>query len=147
MAAAIGADRTGIRISPAFNIQDVIEDDETATRSTYDALLAGIDDLGLAYLHVLGDPAAELVIHLREAFSGSFILNTGFVEVTSIDDVERILNAGEADVVAVGRPFLSNPDLADRWRRGAALNEHDPETHYTGGEHGYTDYPRRASGS
>jgi N-ethylmaleimide reductase len=69
------------------------------------------------------------------------VVNSGFGEVTSLEDVERILDEDLADLVAVGRPFLANPDLAGRWRRGAPLNEPDQATFYGGGAEGYTDYP------
>jgi N-ethylmaleimide reductase len=90
---------------------------------------------------VLGDPASELVRDLRTRFGGPLIANTGFSSVTALDDVERIIGADLADLVAVGREFIANPDLAERWRTGAALNEPDAGTFYGGGAEGYTDYP------
>jgi 2,4-dienoyl-CoA reductase-like NADH-dependent reductase (Old Yellow Enzyme family) len=144
VAAAIGAERVGIRISPAHNIQGVLEEDEVDTRETYDALADGIDDLGLAYLSILADPESKLVADLRERFGGPVILNSGFADQTTLSEVERILDADLGDLVAVGRPFLANPDLAERWRVGAELNEPDPDTFYGGGAEGYTDYPTLA---
>jgi len=141
VAQAIGPDRVGIRISPAHNIQGAIEDDPIETQATYDALIEGIVDLGLAYLSILADPRSDLVADLRKRFDGPVILNTGFSHVTSLASVESILNEGLADVVAVGRPYLANPDLAERWRTGATLNEPNPNTFYGGGTEGYTDYP------
>jgi 2,4-dienoyl-CoA reductase-like NADH-dependent reductase (Old Yellow Enzyme family) len=141
VAEAIGADRVGIRISPAHNIQGVLEEDEVETRETYEALVDGIADLGLAYLSILGAPDDKLVQNLRERFGGPVILNSGFSEVTTLEEVEQILEDGAADLVAVGRPFLANPDLAERWRQGAPLNEPNPATFYGGGAEGYTDYP------
>mgnify|MGYP000061824601 CR=1 FL=1 len=141
VAEAIGADKVGIRISPAHNIQGVLEEDPAETRATYEALVDGIADLGLAYLSVLADPRAELTQDLRRRFGGTTILNTGFAEQTTYDDVATLLDEDFADLVAVGRPFLANPDLAQRWRTGAALNEPDPATFYGGGAEGYTDYP------
>ncbi len=140
VAEAIGAERVGIRISPAHNIQGVLEEDEADTRATYEALVDGIADLGLAYLSILADPRTQLVFDLRKRFGGPVILNTGFADVTSLDDVERILDEGLGDLVAVGRPYLANPDLAERWRTGAELNEPNPATFYGGGAEGYTDY-------
>lgn len=141
VAAEIGADRVGIRISPAHNIQGVLEEDAVETRATYEALITGIADLGLAYLSILADPTSGLVADLRALFGGPVIENSGFAKVTSLADVERILDDGLADLVAVGRPFLANPDLAARWRIGAPLNEPDSSTFYGGGAEGYTDYP------
>lgn len=141
VAAAIGGQRVGIRISPAHNVQGAIETDPQATRRTYETLLDGIADANLAYLSVLADPAAELTQHLRSRFDGSFIVNSGFDSHTTLAEVETILARDLADVVAVGRPFLANPDLALRWRAGADLNKPDSKTFYGGGAHGYTDYP------
>ena len=141
VAAAIGADRVGIRISPAHNIQGVLEQDEADTAATYEALVMGIAPLGLAYLSILGDPEADLVRDLRKRFDGPVILNTGFSSVTQLADVEDILERDLGDLVAVGREFLANPDLVRRWREGAPLNEPDQATFYGGGAEGYTDYP------
>ena len=138
---AIGADRVGMRISPAHNIQGVLEEDESETRATYEALVEGIADLDLAYLSILADPRGQLVADLRKLFGGPVILNSGFADITALADVERILDEGLGDLVAVGRPYLANPDLAERWRKGAELNEPNPATFYGGGAEGYTDYP------
>lgn len=142
VAEAIGADRVGIRISPSHNIQGVLEEDPSETVPTYDALIDGIADLGLAYLSILADPRSDLVADLRKRFGGPVVLNTGFGEVTTLETVEAILDDDLGDLVAVGRPFLANPDLAERWRRGAALNTPNPKTFYGGGAEGYTDYPK-----
>ena len=141
MADAIGADKVGLRISPAHNIQGVLETDPEETERAYTALVEGIADLGLAYLSILGDPAGDLFQTLRKGFGGIVIANTGFAEVTDIDEVKQVVDGGQADLVAVGRPFLANPDLVERWRTGAELNEPNPDTFYGGGAEGYTDYP------
>ncbi len=141
VAEAIGADRVGIRISPAHNIQGVLEEDAADTRETYELLVDGIADLGLAYLSILADPTTDLVADLRARFGGPVVLNSGFSDVTTLESVDKILSEDLADVVAVGREFLANPDLAERWRTGAELNEPDQATFYGGGAEGYTDYP------
>jgi len=141
VAEAIGAERVGIRISPAHNIQGVLEEDTADVRATYDALVDGIADLGLAYLSILADPASDLLRDLRERFDGPVIINSGFGEVTTLDSVEGLLERDLGDLVAVGRPFLANPDLPRRWREGLELNEPNPATFYGGGAEGYTDYP------
>ncbi|WP_370890556.1 alkene reductase [Janibacter sp. GXQ6167] len=138
---AIGADRVGMRISPAHNIQGVIEDDAEQTRETYETLVDGIAPLGLAYLSILADPRAELTTDLRRRFGGVVVLNSGFGTVTTRTEAEELVASGAADLVAVGRPFLANPDLPARWARDAELNDPDPSTFYGGGAHGYTDYP------
>jgi N-ethylmaleimide reductase len=141
VAEAIGAERVGIRISPAHNIQGVLEQDEADVAATYESVVEGIAPLGLAYLSILGDPESDLVRDLRKRFDGPVILNTGFSSVTGLADVEDILERDLADVVAVGREFLANPDLVRRWREGAELNTPDDATFYGGGAKGYTDYP------
>ena len=78
---------------------------------------------------------------LRERFDGVMFLNDGFGDVTTLGSVEELLETGLADAVVVGRPFLANPDLDERWRQGAELNEPDQATFYGGGAEGYTDYP------
>ena len=122
----------------------MLEEDPADTRATYETLVDGIADLGLAYLSILAEPAAELTQDLRRRFGGPVVLNSGFSEQTTLEEVEKLLADDLADLVAVGRPFLANPDLAERWRRGAALNEPNPETFYGGGAEGYTDYPTLA---
>ncbi len=142
VAAEIGAGRVGIRISPAHNIQDVWEKDEAETRATYEALVAGLAPLGLAYLSVLhNDPAGDLIQDLRRAFGGTFIVNSGFSTVTTRDEAVSAVDEGVADLVAVGRPAIANPDLVARWEQGADENAVDQPTVYGGDERGYTDYP------
>lgn len=146
IAEAIGAGRTGIRISPAHNIQDVVETDAADVRATYEALIDGISDLGLAYLSVLhGDFTGELVQDLRARFGGKVIANTGFGAVTSRDEATELISGSHADAIAVGRLVISNPDLAARWAQEAPENEPDAALFYTPGARGYTDYPTLAS--
>lgn len=140
VAAAIGPDRVGIRISPAHNIQGATETDPADVAATYQALVSEIAPLGLAYLSVLADPRADLVQDLRRVFDGVLIVNDGFGEVTTRESAQEMLDKDLADAVAVGRLFLANPDLPRRWGTGAELNEPDPATFYGGGAEGYTDY-------
>ncbi|WP_440709455.1 alkene reductase [Herbiconiux sp. YIM B11900] len=143
VAAEVGADRVGIRISPSHNIQDVLETDADDVRATYDALLDGIAPLGLAYLSILhADPAGELVQELRSRFGGVVVLNSGFGEVTTREQALALVEDDVADAVAVGRPAIANPDLAERWRGGHDENTPDQATIYASGAEGYTDYPR-----
>lgn len=141
VAAAIGAERVGIRISPAHNIQGATEQDDADVEATYSHLVEAIAPLGLAYLSVLAEPRLELVQSLRRRFGGVLIANDGFGEVTTRESAQEILDKDLADAVAVGRLFLANPDLPERWATGAQLNEPDPDTFYGGGAEGYTDYP------
>lgn len=140
--AAVGANRVGIRISPANSAQGTLENDPADVRATYEVLLNSIAPLNLAYLSVLHqDPAGELVQGLRSRFKGTFLVNSGFGEVTSQEEAVRLIADGYADAVVVGRPAIANPDLARRWREGLPLNEPNPATFYTDGAEGYTDYP------
>ncbi|MDU0326320.1 alkene reductase [Microbacterium sp. KSW2-21] len=140
--AEVGADRVGIRISPAHNIQDVWEKDEAETRATYEALVSGLAPLGLAYLSVLhADPASDLIQDLRRTFGGTFIVNSGFSRMTTRDEAVTAVDENIADLVAVGRPAIANPDLVTRWQKNADENEVDQASVYGGGETGYTDYP------
>ncbi|MFI5936777.1 alkene reductase [Actinoplanes sp. NPDC051494] len=138
VAQEIGADRTGIRISPAFPLGGLDEGDTEAVRAQYRYLVGELADLGLAYLHVhhLGDD--ELLRSLRDAWP------TAVLVVRYGRDREQIaadIDAGLADIAPLGRYALANPDIVERLRTGAALNEMDPVTLYGGGTAGYTDYP------
>ncbi|WP_433683935.1 alkene reductase [Nocardia sp. CA-119907] len=141
VADAIGADRVGLRISPANPLNDIVEDDY---RDTYRALVEAIEPLGLAYLHVMEmGPKADrdLTLDLRKRFTGTFVLNpdtpgaaTGPTELSLIED-------GTADMLSFGALFLANPDLPARLAAGGPFNTPDQATFYGGDEHGYTDYP------
>lgn len=140
--AAVGAHRVGIRISPygVFNGTGPFAEVD----AQYEALAQELSDLGLMYLHVLDHSAmgappvpAELKAKLRTLFKGSFILAGGFDQ----DSAEAAIKAGHADLIGFGRPFISNPDLVERFKAHAELSAPDMGTFYTPGEKGYTDYP------
>jgi len=142
VAAAIGADRVGIRLSPhgVFNGTGAFPEVE----AQYLALVAELSALGLLYLHLLDHSAmgappvpATLKAQLRASFKGPFILAGGFDGASA----EAALAASQADLIAFGRPFLANPDLVARLRTHAPLNAPDMSTFYTPGAKGYTDYP------
>ncbi len=141
VADAIGPDRVGLRLSPAHNIQGATEEDPDDVEATYAAVIEGIAPLGLAYLSVLAQPRLDLVQRLRKDFGGVLIANDGFGVVTTAAMAQALLDEDVADAVAIGRLFLANPDLPQRWETGAELNEPDPDTFYGGGAEGYTDYP------
>ena len=141
VADAIGADRVGLRLSPAHNIQGATEEDPEDVEATYAAVIEGVAPLGLAYLSVLAQPRLDLVQRLRKDFGGPLIANDGFGVVTTAAMAQALLDEDVADAVAIGRLFLANPDLPKRWETGADLNEPDPDTFYGGGAEGYTDYP------
>jgi N-ethylmaleimide reductase len=139
VAAVWGADRVGLRISPRGEFNDM-RDSDPAALFTRVAALAG--QRRLAYLHVVepvGTPD-PLAAKLRAAFGGPLMVNGGYDRATA----DAVLADGTADLVSFGVPFLANPDLALRYRRGAPLNAADRATFYGGNAKGYTDYPALA---
>ena len=138
VAEAIGADRVGIRISPGHPFGDMVE---TEVEQTYTALVEGLAPLGLLYLHVLEGPDTSFAEPLQKLFDGPVIFNDGFSTTSTLDNAQELVDTGRADLVAFGRLFIANPDLVERLRTGAALNEPDASTFYGGDERGYTDYP------
>jgi 2,4-dienoyl-CoA reductase-like NADH-dependent reductase (Old Yellow Enzyme family) len=145
VAEAIGADRTGIRLSPEHGIQGVIEDDPADVHATYTAVAEGLAPLGLAFIDVLhADPTGELVQHIRRTARAPFVANSGFSSLTTRDEAIALVDGGHADAVGVGRAAIANPDLAHRWEHDAELNEPRPEFFYGQGAEGYTDYPTLA---
>lgn len=142
VAAAVGADRTGIRLSPQHNIQGVLEEDDADVHATYAAVAQGLAPLGLAFIDVLSvAPTSELVQHIRRTAGAPLIINTGFGVVTTREEAEALVADGWADAVAAGRPVIANPDLVERWREGAELNDPRPQLFYGRAAEGYTDYP------
>ncbi|MGW2562530.1 alkene reductase [Streptomyces sp. NPDC001514] len=144
VADAIGSERVGLRISPGVNLHGAIEDDPAETAETYGMLVDAISPLGLAYLHPIGDPTGPLVTGLRTRFHGPLIVSDGWYPMTDAAAARRYTEGGIADLVAVGRAFIANPDLVRRWQNHTPLNEPDPTTFYGGDTRGYTDYPMLA---
>lgn len=139
--AAIGAERIGMRISPYGVFNGMAPDAEMDT--LYARLIAALNPLGLAYIHVvdhssMGAPEVSPVLkaRIRADFKGSYILSGGYDAARANAD----LDAARGDMVAFGRPFISNPDLVRKLQSGAALLAPDFNTFYTPGEKGYTDY-------
>jgi len=141
--AEIGGDKVGIRVSPygAFNgMQADAQMDEL-----YASLAAELSKLKLVYVHVvdhssMGAPAVSAKVkgQIRDLFKGAYILSGGY---TSAAQANADLAAGKGDLVAFGRMFISNPNLVAKLKSGAALTAPNPDTFYTPGEKGYTDYP------
>ncbi|WP_031529306.1 alkene reductase [Dyadobacter crusticola] len=139
IAGAIGKEKVGIRFSPFSTLGDLPVYDEVEVHETYVCLAEQLEKIGVAYLHI-GVTAAipESTLNaIRQSFTGTIILCNGFTPETA----QTTLDKGSADLVAFGRSFLANPDLAARIETGAALNEVDFATLYTPGAEGYTDYP------
>ena len=140
--AAIGKDKVGIRLSPfgVFNDMPLY----AAMENDYAYLAQKLNTLGLAYIHLvdhssMGAPTVpdSMKATFRSVFKGKLILSGGYDAARAESD----LAAGKADLIAVGKLFLANPDLVARWKIGAALNAFDMNTFYTADAKGYTDYP------
>ncbi|WP_447036633.1 alkene reductase [Streptomyces sp. DSM 118878] len=136
--AEIGADRTGIRLSPGNPFNDISEPDP---EPAYTALVKELAALDLAYLHMAeASDIRELTVKLRAEFGGTFILNPA-TEGPTGPDALALVEDGTADIIAFGALFLANPDLPARLKAGGPYNAPDPATYYGGAEKGYTDYP------
>lgn len=144
VAGAIGPARVGLRIAPGVTANAMREHD---IEHVYPALVGALANKGLAYLHVVfADPAQPLFHRIRGDWPSVLIANPALPWPTPLPPDggrhagERLLAAG-ADLISLGRAFLANPDLVERFRRGAPLNPVRTEHWYGGGELGYTDYP------
>ncbi len=140
VAAEVGGQRVGIRISPGGTFNDI---SETEVDATYTALLEGLAPLGLLYLHVVADADTGYAESLRKQFDGPVVVNTGFAGPSDLATAQQVVGEGNGDLFSIGRAFLANPDLVARLQAGAPLNEPDASTFYGGTEQGYTDYPTR----
>ncbi|VWX59376.1 N-ethylmaleimide reductase, FMN-linked [Burkholderiales bacterium 8X] len=150
VAEAAGPGRTGIRLSPVTPANDAQDDDP---QPLFDYVVRELGPLGLAYVHVIeGATGGPREIKdrpfdyeaLRAAYraaggKGAWMVNNGYDRPLA----EQALQEGD-DLVAFGRPFISNPDLVRRLREGAELNQWDKDTFYGGGAEGYIDYPALA---
>ena len=144
VAAEAAADRTGIRISPVTPANDV---SDSNPQPLFDHIVDGLNAEKLVYIHVIegatGGPrdiAPFDYASLRKRFSGTYIANNGY----DLTLANKVLAANEADLIAFGKLFISNPDLVERLKTGAPLNAPDKATFYGGGAKGYTDYPTLA---
>ena len=144
--AAIGAERTAVRLSPR-NPYNSMSDSNPA--ETFRVAAEGLNRYGLAYLHVLealsGSTETQeprITPIMRAAFTGPLMLNSGY----TYDLAGRAIVNGEGDLVSFGVPYLANPDLPERFAAGAPLNAPDMKTFYQGEEKGYTDYPVLSGG-
>ena len=145
VAEAIGKQKTAIRVSPYGTFNSITLYDELD--ETYALYSQRLSELGLAYLHVvdhssMGAPVVPDTIKatMRKNFKQAYILSGGY----DLARAEEDLKTGKGDLVAFGKPFISNPDLIARLKSGATLAQPDFDTFYTPGEKGYTDYPAMA---
>ena len=139
-----GPGRVGLRISPLGIFNDMYDSDP---HGLFTALVSELNSYPLSYLHIIeplpGHPTfqsqegAPLLSVLRELYNGTIIVNGGYGR----DKGDEAIVEGQADLVAFGVPYLANPDLVERYRNNAPLNEPDMDTFYGGNEKGYTDYP------
>jgi N-ethylmaleimide reductase len=139
--AEVGSERTGIRISPVTPANDI---SDSNPQPLFDYIVDGLEALKLVYIHVIEgatggprDVAPFDYASLRKRFTRAYIANNGY----DFELATKQLAANAADLIAFGKPFISNPDLVERLKRGAPLNEWDKNTFYGGGAKGYTDYP------
>ncbi|NHF74311.1 alkene reductase [Paracoccus xiamenensis] len=140
----IGADRTGVRISPVSPANGISDSDPQAL---YDHIVAELDKLAPVYLHVIEgatggprDVAPFDFAALRKLFSRTYIANNGYDGETA----EQALAGGAADLIAFGHDYVANPDLVERLKAGIPFAQLNRETLYGGGAEGYTDYPVHA---
>lgn len=135
MAGAVGADRVGLKITPQMAFNDIVDDDPLGT---YTTLLHAVRPLRLAFLEMA--PARQSVVAhalLRPLFDGAYLAGVGFDRQRGMACVQ----AGEADAIVYGQPFIANPDLPRRFALDTPLAKADPATFYAGGARGYVDYP------
>lgn len=137
----IGAERTGIRISPVTPANDA---SDSNPQPLFDYIVDHLNAMKLVYIHVIegatGGPRDIAPFDygsLRKRFKGAYIANNGY----NFELANKVLAADAADLIAFGKPFIANPDLVERLKKGAPLNEPDKATFYGGGAKGYTDYP------
>jgi 2,4-dienoyl-CoA reductase-like NADH-dependent reductase (Old Yellow Enzyme family) len=143
VAAEIGRDKVGVRISPFGRLFDMAPFEDEA--ETWVTVAAELQKRSIAYVHL----SDQLTIgaermpegfakNFRESYRGTLIAAGGFDR----DSAEAALEAGELDLIAFGRPFIANPDLVERMKNGWPLATPDRETFYgNSGEKGYVDYP------
>jgi N-ethylmaleimide reductase len=147
VAAAIGPDRVGIRLSP-YGLFNDMSGAYDGIESQYGRLALGLGALRLAYIHLVDHssmgapkPAAATVDQICRNFrqtGGRYIILSGGYDAAR---AEADLQSGAADLIAFGRPFIANPDLVERLQSGVPLTAADQTTFYSAGPEGYTDYP------
>jgi N-ethylmaleimide reductase len=133
--------RVGIRLSPVSPANDAVTSDPNQVFGYFVTELA---KRNIAYIHVVegetGGPRDNAAFDygaLRKAFTGAYIANNGYSRDLAVSELRK----GNADLIAFGKPYISNPDLVERLRINAPLNEPNSDTFYGGGAEGYTDYP------
>lgn len=137
---AVGAHRTGIRLSPGGTFWGV---EETDVPELYTALLTELAQLDLAYVHLEATAPEETLVALRRAWPGALVMNPVLplgAKQTGRDEADHWLGLG-ADLISFGRAFIANPDLVERLRTGLPIAPADEATYFEGGDNGYLTYP------
>lgn len=134
-----GSDRVGVRISPLNSFNSMSDSDPVGL---YSYLSEQLNKRDLAFLHLmradfLGEQEDDVVTPIRKAYQGTLVTNMGY----TAEEADREIEEGKIDAVAFGTSYLANPDLPERFAKGADLNEPDPATFYSPGPAGYNDYP------
>ena len=136
-----GGDKVGVRLSPVNPFNDMHDSNPQAL---FSYVAEALNQFNLAYLHVVeggvhggGKSDPFDFASLRKLFKGSYMANLAYDKARG----NAVIANGHADVVAYGVPFIANPDLVERFKLNAPLNEADSSSFYGGSEKGYTDYP------
>ncbi|MCG1037193.1 alkene reductase [Polaribacter sargassicola] len=138
--------KIGARFNPSLNNIFGMEMDEE-TIPTFEYIIKKLNDYNLAYIH-LSEPfndvsdipyaVTNIAEHFRPIYNGTIIINSGFDK----ESANKVIKEGNADLVAFGKPYISNPDLVKRFKYNVALTEWNEETFYTPGKKGYVDYSK-----
>ena len=139
--AVAGSDKVGVRISPVNPFNDI---EDSSPQALFNAVADSLNQFNLAYLHVVeggigdaGEAGSFDFIQLRKHFNNAYMANLGYDKARG----NAAIASGQADAIAFGVPFITNPDLVERYKTDAPLNATDEATFYGGNEKGYTDYP------
>ncbi|WP_299247774.1 alkene reductase [uncultured Lacinutrix sp.] len=141
----IPQEKIGVRFNPSLDgLFGITMDKDTIP--TFEYIIKKLNDYNLAYVH-LSEPftdvseipfaVTEIAKHFRPLYNGTLMINTAFDQ----EKGNKVLEAGDADLIAYGKPFISNPDLVERFENNLELAEWDQDTFYTTGAKGFTDYP------
>jgi N-ethylmaleimide reductase len=134
MISEVGSERVGVKFSPRIKFNDI---EETDADAMYPYILEQLNNRKPAYVHVSDSTGEGWHAKLRPVYQGAYFAGAGFTK----DSGEALLAEGHADAIVYGTKILANPDLPERFRRSAPLNQPDLATFYAPGEHGYIDYP------
>jgi N-ethylmaleimide reductase len=146
MKEVIPQEKIGARFNPSLDgLFGMTMDEDTIP--TFEYLIKKLNDYNLAYVH-LSEPfsdvseipyaVTEIAKHFRPLYNGTLMINTAFDQ----EKGNKVIEEGLADLVAYGKPYISNPDLVERFENNLDLAAWDDDTFYTTGAKGYTDYPK-----